>query len=163
MFSALATTRAAAGGLKNQYKLEHDLNIELAKAAKEAGTKTYVLISSGGANPNSWFPYTKLKGEIEEHIKEIGFEHTIILRPGIIVGDREESRYVEAALQYTAKGLGHLHKSLRDSWAQSADVIANAAVAAAIKAEKGEVKDKVWTLGQQDIIRLGLTEWKASS
>jgi uncharacterized protein YbjT (DUF2867 family) len=42
-FCSLATTRAAAGGFDKQYAIEHDLNIELAKAAKAAGTKTYVL------------------------------------------------------------------------------------------------------------------------
>ena len=42
LFYALGTTRAAAGGFDKQYKLEHELNIELAKAAKEAGIKTYV-------------------------------------------------------------------------------------------------------------------------
>ena len=163
MFSALATTRAAAGGFDNQYKLEHDLNVELAKAAKDAGTKTYVLISSGGANPKSMVSYSKMKGEIEEHVKEIGFEHTIVLRPGLILGNREESRPLEAVFRSIAKGLGHLHSSLKNSWAQDADVIAKAAIAAAAKAEKGEVKDKFWILGQQDIIRLGSTEWNASS
>ncbi|KAG9788042.1 Protein fmp52-1, mitochondrial [Exophiala dermatitidis] len=162
LFSALATTRAAAGGFENQYKLEHDLNIELAKAAKEAGTKTYVLISAGGANPNAFFAYPKMKGEIEEHIKELGFEHTIILRPGLIVGKREESRLVEGIFRTIATGLGHIHSSLKDTWAQDADVIAKAAVSAAIKAEKGEVKDKVWIIGQKDIIQLGLHEWKSS-
>ncbi|EXJ89339.1 hypothetical protein A1O3_02406 [Capronia epimyces CBS 606.96] len=162
LFSGLATTRAAAGGFENQYKLEHDLNIELAKAAKEAGTKTYVLISAGGANPQSSFAYVKMKGEIEEHVKELGFDHTIIVRPGLIVGKREESRFVEGIFRTVATGLGHISGFLKDGWAQDADVIAKAAIAAAIKAEKGEVKDKVWIIGQKDIIRLGSQEWKTS-
>src|ERR1700761_2279142 len=74
VFSGLATTRAAAGGFENQYKLEHDLNVELAKAAKAAGTKTYVLISSHGASTNATLAYFRMKGEIEEHIKEVDFE-----------------------------------------------------------------------------------------
>ncbi|KIX05922.1 uncharacterized protein Z518_03896 [Rhinocladiella mackenziei CBS 650.93] len=163
MFSGLATTRAAAGGFDKQYKLEHDLNVELAKAAKEAGTKTYVLISSGGANPHSVFGYPRMKGEIEEHVKELGFDHTIILRPGLIVGHREESRPLEAVLRTIATGLGKVHSSLKDSFAQDADVIAKAAISAAIKVEKGDVKDKVWILSQKDIIRLGASEWKTSS
>ncbi|EXJ95346.1 hypothetical protein A1O1_00466 [Capronia coronata CBS 617.96] len=162
LFSALATTRAAAGSFENQYKLEHDLNIELAKAAKEAGTKTYVLISAAGANPHAYLAYPKMKGEIEEHVKELGFEHTIIIRPGLIVGKREESRFVEGIFRTVATGLGHVHSYLKDTWAQDADAIAKAAVSAAIKAEKGEVKDKVWIIGQKDIVRLGLHEWKSS-
>ncbi|KAJ9608354.1 Protein fmp52, mitochondrial [Cladophialophora chaetospira] len=161
IFSGLATTRAAAGGFEKQYKIEHDLNVELAKAAKQAGAKTYVIISSTGANSHSMFGYPKMKGEIEEHIKEIGFDHTIIVRPGLLVGQREEPRLVEGVLRGFANVLGKVHSSLKDSWAQDADVIAKASVSAAIKAQKGEVKEKVWILGQSDIVRLGSKEWKA--
>ena len=42
----LGTTRAAAGGFDAQYKSVHELNTELAKAAKEDGIKTCVLITS---------------------------------------------------------------------------------------------------------------------
>jgi uncharacterized protein YbjT (DUF2867 family) len=161
LFSALATTRAAAGGFDKQYQIEHDKNIELAKAARKVGTKTYVLISSGGANPKSSMGYLRMKGEIDEHIKEIGFEHTIILRPGLIFGDREESRPAEAVLRMVANGLGKINSHwLKDTWALEADVIAKAAVAAGLKAAKGEVKDKVWLIDQQEIIKLGKTEWK---
>ena len=155
MFSALATTRAAAGGFAPQYKLEHDLNVELAKAAKQAGTKIYVLISSCLANPHSWFGYLKMKGEIEEHIKEIGFEHTIIVRPGLLIGKRQESRITEVILGALAKAGGYVHRSLKDSWAHDVDVIAKAAVTAAVIAQKGEVTDKVWVLEAKDIIRMG--------
>jgi hypothetical protein len=76
-FSAFATTRAAAGAFENQYKLEHDLNIELVKAAKVSGTKVSLLISSASASKNSMFNYMNMKGEIDD-IKALGFDHTII-------------------------------------------------------------------------------------
>ncbi len=161
LFCALATTRAAAGSFENQYKLDHDLNIELAKAAKEAGTKTYVLISAAGADLHSFFAYPRMKAELEEHVKEIGFDHTVIVRPGLITGNRQESRPGEAAFRFIAGAMGHVHHSLKDSWAQDADTIAKAAVFAATKVEKGEVKDKVWIVGQKDIMRLGATEREA--
>lgn len=163
LFSGLATTKGAAGGFETQYKLEHDLNIEIAKAAKAAGTKTYVLISAAGANAHSSLAYVRMKGEIEEHIKEIDFDHTIIVRPGLIVGTRQESRPWEAVSRAIATGLGHLYHGLKDPWAQDADTIAKAAVLAAIRVEKGEIKDKVVVLGQGDIVRLGRNEWPASS
>ena len=161
MFSGLATTRAAAGGFDKQYKIDHDLNVELAKAAKQAGTKTYVLISSTGASTSSFFAYPKMKGEIEEHTKELDFEHTIIIRPGLISGQREKRGVAEAVLCNVAAGLGKINTQwLKDGWAQDPEVIAKAAVAAALKAQRGEVKDKVWILMGSDIIRLGRTEWK---
>ncbi|CRG84511.1 Protein fmp52, mitochondrial [Talaromyces islandicus] len=161
--SALGTTRASAGGLANQYKLDLDLNIECAKAAREAGAKVFVLVSSSGANPNSYIPYAKLKGECEEAAKELGFERTIIVRPGLIVGQREESRPAEAVLRFVASSFGKLHTSLKDPWAQDVDVIAKACVNAGLKGLDGDVpagNEKVWLLEQADVIRLGRTEWK---
>ncbi|RMZ89184.1 hypothetical protein DV736_g3583, partial [Chaetothyriales sp. CBS 134916] len=161
-FSALATTRAAAGGFANQYKLEHGLNIELAKAAKAAGTKIYVLISANGSNKDSFLPYVKMKGQIEEDIKQLGFDHTVILQPGLISGNREESRPTEAVFRAIAAALGSLNqKYLKDPWAQDATVIARAAIAAAEKLQSGKQTDKVWVLGASEIIKLGRTEWKA--
>ncbi|KIW15910.1 hypothetical protein PV08_05960 [Exophiala spinifera] len=161
VFYALGTTRAAVGGFENQNKIEHEMNLQVAKAAKEAGTKTYVLISSTGASAASMFGYPRMKGEIEDVVTALEFEHTIIVRPGLIVGERDHNRGVlEHSLRSFANALGHLHHSLKDAWAQDADTIARATVAAAAEVEKGEVKDKVWILQQKDIVRLGKTEWK---
>ena len=160
LFSALATTRAAAGSFAEQYKLEHDLNVELAAAARKAGTRVYVLISGSGASPTSMMAYPKMKGEIEEHIKELGFDQTVILRPGLIAGNREESRMVEGVVRKLAAGLGIISTHLKDPWAQEAEVIGKAAVSAGLKALDGEAPEKVWILSGSDIIRLGRTEWK---
>ncbi|CAG7938794.1 unnamed protein product [Penicillium nalgiovense] len=157
-FSAFGTTRAAVGGFENQYKIEHGLNVELAKAAHEAGTKVYVLISSSGANKNSNLGYARMKGEIEEDIKKIGFEHMVILRPGLIAGTREESRPLEAGIRFVANWAGKLHSGLKDGWAQEADVIGKAAVNAGLKALEGDIPEggeKVWTLFGSDIIKYG--------
>lgn len=153
-FSALATTRAAAGGFENQYKLEHGLNIEMAKAAKEAGSKVYVLISAANAGTSAMFAYSKMKGQIEEDVKALGFEYTVILRPGLISGYREQSRPSEAVVRKIAGGLGMLNSHyLKDGWAQDADVISKAAVNAGLKALNGEGPSHVWELNGRDIIR----------
>lgn len=103
-----------------------------------------------------------MKGELEEAVKELDFEKTVILRPGLIVGGREDSRPPEAAMRYVAGFLGAISSSwLKDGWAQDADVIAKAAVSSGLKALAGE-GPKVWTMGQSDIVRLGKTEWKNS-
>ncbi|KAJ5983877.1 hypothetical protein N7481_005976 [Penicillium waksmanii] len=155
--SSFATTRGAAGGFDNQYKIEHGLNVELARVAKEAGTKVYVLISASGANKASHIPYSRMKGEIEEDIKALGFERTVILRPGLITGTREESRPLEAGIRFIAGWAGKLHSGLKNGWAQDADVIAKAAVNAGLKALEGDVpsgKEKVWSIDGSEIIAL---------
>jgi uncharacterized protein YbjT (DUF2867 family) len=47
-----------------------------------------ILVSSGGANPNSMMGYPQIKGELEEDFKKLDFEHCIILRPGLLMGTR---------------------------------------------------------------------------
>lgn len=130
----------------------------MARAAHEAGTKVYVLISSVNASKDSNIAYSRMKGEIEEDVKALGFERTVILRPGLISGQRDESRPMEAAARFFAGFAGKVHSGLKDSWAQDAEVIARAAVNAGVKALEGDVpegSEKVWTLYGSDILRLG--------
>ncbi|KAF2157797.1 hypothetical protein K461DRAFT_24470 [Myriangium duriaei CBS 260.36] len=175
-FSALGTTRAKAGGLDKQRKIDHDLPLSLAESfasqrKPDSPRRVFVLISSSGANPNSFMGYPKLKGETEEAVKallrpdggaqETGLDHVVILRPGLIVGTRrqEDSRPTEYVIRKIAEFAGMLGNGFKDFWAQDADVIAKAAVNAGIQCAEGRVKDRVWLLGQSDIVRLGRTEW----
>ncbi|AET39519.1 Fmp52p Ecym_4479 [Eremothecium cymbalariae DBVPG len=91
LFSALGTTKAAAGSIENQYKIDHGLNLAVAKAAKEKGCKTLVLVSSLGASIESRLPYFKMKGELERDVLALGFERTILLRPGVLLGERDSN------------------------------------------------------------------------
>ncbi|KAH0529212.1 hypothetical protein TsFJ059_003982 [Trichoderma semiorbis] len=161
-FSAIGTTRAAAGGIENQWKIDHDLNVEVARAAKQAGVKTFVFISSVGSDGilASTSPYSKMKKGVETTVKELEFDHGIIVRPGLIMGEREQKRLVEGLAMTFARGLGFL--GLKDSFAQDAEVIARAAIRATQLADEGKAPSKFWILGQSDIIRLGRTEWEAS-
>lgn len=92
VFTGLATTKGAAGGFDKQYELDHDLNVELAKVAKKNGCSTFVLVSSTGARENSLFPYLRMKKDIERDILALNFDHTIILRPGLLLGQRLRSK-----------------------------------------------------------------------
>ncbi|KAI9781769.1 MAG: Protein fmp52, mitochondrial [Geoglossum umbratile] len=158
-FSGLGTTRAAAGGLDGQRKIDVDLNLSLARAAHTAGAKIYVLISSSGANANSSVSYSQMKGELEDAVSGIGFEKVVLVRPGLIVGDREESRASEAILGMLSRLAGYV--GLKDLWAQDAIVIARAAVKAGLMAKEGKAPEGgVWVLPQKDVVRLGKTEWK---
>jgi hypothetical protein len=62
-----------------------------------------------------------------------------------------------------AEGLGAVSGGwLKDGWAQDADVIAHAAVAAGFEAlDKDSGTPKVWFVQQADVVRLGRTERKA--
>lgn len=162
VFSAVGTTRAAAGGIANQWKIDHDLNIEIAKAAKAAGAKTFVFISAAGTRGffSSFAAYSKMKVGVEEAIRGLGFDNAVIVRPGLIMGDRETSRLAEVIVDTAVRGVGRLSQGAQDSLGQGADEIARAAVAASEIAAQGKAPEKFWVLEAADIVRLGRTEWR---
>ncbi|KAG2168808.1 hypothetical protein JADG_008547 [Aureobasidium aubasidani] len=155
-FSALGTTARIAGGFAAQRKIDHDLNLALATAAKNAGAKIYILISTSGASPTSKIPYAKMKGELDEAVKKLGFEHVVILKPGLLVGERKDSRPGEYIGRSFARALGWVSGgALKNSWAQDVDVVARAAVAAAVEVVEGRNGEKVWVLDQREVLNMG--------
>ena len=89
--------------------------IENAQAAKEAGVKTYVFISSGGTravySPFAYVPYAKMKVGVEDAIRGLGFETAIVLRPGMILG-REKPK--NAVLEKIFGSLNRLGQGVQD-------------------------------------------------
>ncbi|KAL2017164.1 hypothetical protein VTK56DRAFT_2533 [Thermocarpiscus australiensis] len=163
VISALGTTRAQAGGIANQWKIDHDLNVELARAAKQAGVRHFVFVSSAGTrNPLSkLLPYSRMKIGVEDTVKQLGFETAVILRPGVILGEREVPQQGAQLFVSGARWLGRtLGQGVQDRLGQEAEVIARAAVHAARIAEEGKAPAKYWVLEAADIVRLGRTEWK---
>ncbi len=75
--------------------------------------KTYVFISSAGTRSflSSRAPYSKMKVGVEDAIKELGFEHAIILRPGMILG-REVAK--AAFFESIVGNLNKLGQGLQD-------------------------------------------------
>jgi uncharacterized protein YbjT (DUF2867 family) len=132
-----------------------DLNYDLAKAAKDAGVETYVLISSASASSTGATAYLRFKGELEDKVRALGFRHTVILRPGMIMGDRTEHRPAEAAIRKVAQGLKAVTPALTDCWAQDAETIAKAAVNAGWQCAEGKVPAGVWEVKQSEILSLG--------
>lgn len=95
LFSAMGTTRSAAGSIEAQRKVDYTYQLEVAKLAAKNGVKTYVLISSVSANAGSSNAYLKMKGELDREVKTLGFSSVQILQPGLLVGERETPRLGE--------------------------------------------------------------------
>jgi uncharacterized protein YbjT (DUF2867 family) len=92
LFSTLGTTRSQAGSTAAQRVVDYDYQFEFAKAASANGVPVYVLVSSVGADADSRFFYTKMKGELDRAVQPLGFKGLHILRPGPLAGLREEPR-----------------------------------------------------------------------
>jgi hypothetical protein len=63
-------------------RVDKEYIINLALAAKRAGTKNISIMSAPGADSKSSNIYFKTKGEVEEEIIKMNFESTHIFRPG---------------------------------------------------------------------------------
>lgn len=94
-YICLGTTQKKAGGQAGFYKVDHDYVLNVARWAKENGVERLCLISSIGANPKSSTFYLKTKGEIEQELIQLGFKHLCILRPSLLLGERNERRWAE--------------------------------------------------------------------
>jgi uncharacterized protein YbjT (DUF2867 family) len=88
-FSCLGTTLKTAGSKEAQRKVDYDYQYEFAKAAKENNVEDYILVSAYGANPNSKIFYSKMKGELEEAVKQLHFTKITIFKPGML--ERKDS------------------------------------------------------------------------
>jgi uncharacterized protein YbjT (DUF2867 family) len=95
LFSALGTTIKNAGSKEAQYKIDYTYQYTVAKAAANSGVTSYVLVSSAGASPHSKIFYSRMKGELEEAVRQLPFQHIHIIQPGILAGNREEYRLGE--------------------------------------------------------------------
>ena len=116
LFSCLGTTIKAAGSQEAQWKVDYTYQYEAAKAARENGVETYVLVSSIGASPKAKFFYTRMKGELEEAVKTLGFPACFILQPPSLVrkgSDRfGEKAGVVALRAFNAIGLMRAYKPM---------------------------------------------------
>lgn len=99
---ALGTTRARAGSAAAFRAVDHDAVLAFARAAKAAGVRHFILVSSVGANPKARLLYPRTKGEVERALAGMGFQRLDILQPGLLIGARAERRPVERFLQWAA-------------------------------------------------------------
>ena len=85
MFACLGTTLKAAGSKEAQWAIDYEANLEFAKAARENGVNTLVLISASGANSAARLFYQRMKGKLEQAIIALNFLHLMIFRPPLLI------------------------------------------------------------------------------
>ncbi len=105
-FACLGTTLKTAGSKDNQWKIDYDYQYNFAKAAKENQVEDFVLVSAYGATPDSKIFYSRMKGELEEAIKNLKFEKTTFFKPGMLErknSDRNAEVFGLKALKFINK------------------------------------------------------------
>jgi len=84
--STLGTTLKQAGSAQAFYRVDHDYIVRIAELTHAAGTKTFVLNSTLGADANGFGLYLKTKGETERDVGDLGFASLTLVRPSLLDG-----------------------------------------------------------------------------
>lgn len=95
MICCLGTTIKKAGSQKNFYQTDHDLPVRAAQLFYKNHGKHFILLTAIGADPDSKIFYNRVKGETERDIQKIGFKKLSILKPSLLIGQRDEKRLGE--------------------------------------------------------------------
>ncbi|GAB5487966.1 MAG: oxidoreductase [Parasphingorhabdus sp.] len=88
VISCLGTTIKKAGSQEAFAAVDRDLVASVAKAAKKAGARHFLSVSSTMADSSASSFYLKTKGEAEDALQEQNFDRLDIIRPGLLRGDR---------------------------------------------------------------------------
>lgn len=136
---ALGTTWRAAGRNEAAFRaVDHDLVLACAGAAKGAGVRQCIAVSSVGARASSSARYLRTKGEVEDALAKLGFERLDLLRPGLLRGPRAERRPAEKLAMVAAPLTDALlHGGLRKYRSVSATQMADAILALAAEKPRG--------------------------
>lgn len=132
------TSKKVKGDIMAYEKIDVDILVNAAGIGISRGFKKFLIVSSAGANANSKNFYLKIKGKVENKLKEFSFENIYIFRPGQLLGKRNEKRPGEKILQAITSILSHfLFGSLIKYHSIKAEDVARAMIAASKKEEKG--------------------------
>ena len=95
IYICLGSTIKKAGSQQAFRKVDFEYSLEFAKIARNMGAKKISLVSSVGANCNSKNFYLRVKGELEEAINNLDYDQINIYRPSLLIGIRDETRFLE--------------------------------------------------------------------
>ena len=105
---ALGTTMAQAGSKLAFRRIDFELPLQVAKLALMHGATSYALNSALGADAASRVFYSRTKGELEQALRAMRFPSLTLIRPGLMDGDRQESRPLERMGIWVSKALAPL-------------------------------------------------------
>lgn len=132
LFCCLGTTMAKAGSKEAFFKVDFTYAFQAAQLGSINGVGQYLLVSSVGADPNSRFFYSKVKGELEAAVRSLGFWGLHIFQPSVLLGERNENRFGEQLAGKIGSIFDRLTGGLLTKYRPiEADVVAKAMVSAA--------------------------------
>ena len=105
VISCLGSTMKKAGSKAEFAAVDRDLVGAVAAAAKAAGAKQFISISSTMADSSASSFYLKTKGEAEDLLRAQKFDRLDIIRPGLLRGERTNENRLGESLAIAASPL----------------------------------------------------------
>ena len=105
-FSCLGTTLAVAGSKEAQWRVDYDYQYAFAQQCKANGVPTFVLISAAGATAQSKLFYNRMKGQLEDAVKALGFPRLLIFQPSVLIRSNSD----RGAENFSVKAIYFLNK-----------------------------------------------------
>ena len=96
VYCCIGTTAKKTPDKEVYKKIDYGIPVKAAKLCIENGIDTFLVISSLGADPKSSVFYNRIKGEMERDVLKENIKNCYILRPSIILGERNEKRIGES-------------------------------------------------------------------
>ncbi|MEY2772072.1 MAG: putative nucleoside-diphosphate-sugar epimerase [Pseudomonadota bacterium] len=87
-YLALGTTIRIAGSQAAFRAVDVDANLAVARAAVRAGARRIGLVSAAGADARSAVFYNRVKGELEDALRQLTLDGLVIARPSLLLDGR---------------------------------------------------------------------------
>ncbi|MFE6076658.1 NAD-dependent epimerase/dehydratase family protein [Paenibacillus sp. NPDC057886] len=97
VFCTLGTTMQQAGSKEAFRKVDLEYPLALAKLALQHQAASFIIVTAMWASEQSWMFYTRVKGELERKLLSLGLPRLVILRPSLLIGDREDESFGDRA------------------------------------------------------------------
>jgi uncharacterized protein YbjT (DUF2867 family) len=135
VYCCLGTTIRQAGSQEAFYKVDFLYVVRLAALTAANFAAQFLVVSSLGADVNSRFYYSRVKGEMEEAVQQAPFRAIHILRPSLLLGERTAPRLGE---RLGAAVLGLVRPLLRGGWRKYRPVTAATVAQAMLRAAQDD-------------------------
>ena len=139
VYIALGTTIRVAGSESAFRQVDFDFVVNTARAARAARATRRAVVSALGADPKSRVFYSRVKGEMQVAVAQLGYASVVIAQPSLLLGDRTAlGQPVRSGERWAARLLGPLRsvmpKAVRPIEARA---VAAAMLAAVLEAGPG--------------------------
>ena len=127
VFCCLGSTLKAAGSKAAFIHCDYTLVVESALTGQRLGARHLLAVSAMGASSRSPFFYNRVKGETEQALRAQAWPRLTLLRPSMLLGERQTARASETLL-------APLFRLLPGNWrAIAAQDVARAMLAEALR------------------------------